>query len=133
MSVLDPAGLDARRLVHMWWMIFWMSLPFYVAVVGAAVWAIARHRARSSEPLDPAPGPRRDPVATGVVAAALVLVGVLLGVIMLADFRPRRALRDRSEPLTVKVTGHQGCGTSSTRTRRPRTSSPAPTRCTCRS
>jgi len=109
-SVLDPAGLQASRTAHVWWIYFDVCAVMYVLVMAAVIAAVLRHRAAGAAPEPPGelPGGFRRGV-TRVVAALLVISSALLVILMLEDFRVRGALHDlvHHETMSVRVTGRQ--------------------------
>ena len=47
-SILHPAGVQAARVSHLWWVMFWICAAVWGAVAMAALIAIVRGRRGSS-------------------------------------------------------------------------------------
>jgi cytochrome c oxidase subunit 2 len=107
-SALDAAGIQALRIEHLWWLFFWICLVVYVIVVAVMlVSAVRRRNAPTPERAEAAPERERGLIR--IVAAAVGVTVVLLIVMLVGDFTTRRALRslEPSDPLEIRVTGHQ--------------------------
>jgi cytochrome c oxidase subunit 2 len=104
-SVLHPAGPQAARIIHLWWLMFWVCTGIFALVVGFLLYAVLHPRQQPQTTIAPATGRR---TAT-VVIAAVVMTGLVLCVFLVADFRTDRALAalTTSQPLKIKITGHQ--------------------------
>jgi cytochrome c oxidase subunit II len=110
-SALDPAGPQATRIAHLWWLMFWVSVVVFVAVVAFMLYAVARVRATSGAVPPPdlvMPRLTRWWMTVGVgvsITLTVIVLFVLLGVSTLTS----RALASlgRSDALSVTVTGHQ--------------------------
>ncbi|HEX6621562.1 MAG TPA: hypothetical protein VF024_18015, partial [Solirubrobacteraceae bacterium] len=79
-SALDPAGPQAARIAHLWWLLFWVSVVVFAAVVVFLLYAVVRARVPVAVP--PAPElttPRRTRwwMALGVGASTALTVIVL--------------------------------------------------------
>ena len=100
-SIIHPAGIQAARVSHLWWVMFWICAVVWAAVAVAALVAIARGRRGSSTATDAQIG-RSVTVAGGVSVAALL--GLLFQSIVTG-----RALDTLRSPdaLRIQVTGNQ--------------------------
>ena len=100
-SILHPAGVQAARVSHLWWVMFWICAVVWAAVAVAALVAIARGRRGSSTATDAQIG-RSITVAGGLSVAALL--GLLFQSILTG-----RALDTLRSPdaLRIQVTGNQ--------------------------
>ena len=70
-SILDPAGIQAARVSHLWWVMFWICAAVWGAVALAAVAAIVRGRRGSATASDTQLG-RSVAVAGGISLVALI-------------------------------------------------------------
>jgi len=100
-SIIHPAGIQAARVSHLWWVMFWICAVVWAAVAVAALVAIARGRRGSSTATDAQIG-RSVTVAGGLSVAALL--GLLFQSIVTG-----RALDTLRSPdaLRIQVTGNQ--------------------------
>ena len=100
-SIIHPAGIQAARVSHLWWVMFWICAVVWAAVAVAALVAIARGRRGSSTATDAQIG-RSITVAGGLSVAALL--GLLFQSILTG-----RALDTLRSPdaLRIQVTGNQ--------------------------
>jgi cytochrome c oxidase subunit II len=100
-SVLHPAGLQAVRLNHLWWVMFWVCTVVFLCIVAAVALAIVfGRRAR------PAPS---DAMLSGTVAAAVGVSIVALLVLLTASEitgRDLEALKSQ-DALRIQITGNQ--------------------------
>jgi cytochrome c oxidase subunit 2 len=101
-STLNTAGVGARRVEGLWWVLFWISMAVFVEVLAVLVWAFVFRRG------DQVRVRRGDPVRFVTIAGAglpfVILVTVYgLGLNNLA------ALGDApdDQATTVEVTGHK--------------------------
>jgi len=100
-SIIHPAGIQAARVSHLWWVMFWICAIVWSAVAVAALVAIARGRRGSSTATDAQIG-RSVTVAGGLSVAALLFLlfqSIVTG-------RALDALRS-PEALRIQVTGNQ--------------------------
>jgi len=51
-SVVHPAGIQAARVAHLWWTMFWICASVWAAVAIAALWAIRRGRRGTAAPVE---------------------------------------------------------------------------------
>ena len=100
-SIIHPAGIQAARVSHLWWVMFWICAVVWAGVAVAALVAIARGRRGSSTATDAQIG-RSVTVAGGLSVAALL--GLLFQSIVTG-----RALDTLRSPdaLRIQVTGNQ--------------------------
>lgn len=110
-SSLDPAGIQALRINHLWWFFFWVCTVVYVLVLLALLFVWLRRRVRleapASSPFDPGKGSED---RTARVVSVLVGITVLiLFIFLMSEFFTGRHLYARTDPnpLQIKVTGKQ--------------------------
>jgi cytochrome c oxidase subunit 2 len=100
-SILDPAGIQAARVSHLWWVMFWICAAVWGAVALAAGVAIVRGR-RGDAPVTDTQLGQSVAVAGGVSLVALVALlsqSVVTG-------RALDTLRS-ADALRIQVTGNQ--------------------------
>ena len=100
-SILHPAGIQASRVSHLWWVMFWICAAVWGAVAMAALIAIVRGRRGSSTATDVQIG-RSVGVAGGISLVALF--GLLFASV--ATGRALDTLRS-PEALRIQVTASQ--------------------------
>jgi len=107
-SALDPAGIQALRIEHLWWLFFGIAAVVY-AIVMAVMLVAAIRRRNAPLPARAEEAPDRERRLLRIVAGAVGVTVVLLLVMLVGDFTTRRALRslEPSDPLEIQVTGHQ--------------------------
>jgi cytochrome c oxidase subunit 2 len=100
-SIIHPAGIQAARLSHLWWVMFWICAVVWCLVATAALIAIARGRRGRSTATEAQIG-RSVAVAGGVSLVALL--GLLFQSVLTG-----RALDTLRTPdaLRIQVTGNQ--------------------------
>lgn len=111
-SGLSPEGPAAESLVGLWWLMFWLAMAIFAAVIVALVVSVRRRRERAltDDRLagEGAVGGGNWLMLIGGVAVPTV-VAVLLMVLMIttgAEVRGLdRLLDDPAEPLVIEVTG----------------------------
>jgi cytochrome c oxidase subunit 2 len=109
-DILDAAGPQAAHIVDLWWLMFWVCVAVFVAVMAMLGWALWRApRSDAATPPDVVPvsvGERqlRWSVAVGVAVSSLLLVGLLV-----ASVLTDRALAEMpvDDALNVRVMAHQ--------------------------
>jgi len=107
-SALDPAGIQARRISHEWWLFLWTCLGVYVLVLITLAMAIARKRKGGNPPRVEPQEPARERRMLRTVGTCVGATVVILFMFLLVDLFTGQALsRMPDDPLTVKVTGHQ--------------------------
>ena len=104
-SALHPAGPQATHISHLWWLMLWVCTGIFVLVMGFLLYAVFRPRQQNQTAIVPATERR----TARAVVAAVVITGLVLCVFLVADFWTDRALAalSTSQPLKIKVTGHQ--------------------------
>ena len=104
-SALHPAGPQATHISHLWWLMLWVCTGIFVLVMGFLLYAAFRPRQQNQT----ATTPETERRTARVVVAAVVLTGLVLFGFLVADFWTDRALAalTTSQPLKIKVTGHQ--------------------------
>jgi cytochrome c oxidase subunit 2 len=108
-DVLAPAGAQAAHIASLWWIMFWVCVAVFVALMAALAWACWRApRAGADTPhLNPS---HRSERGTGrAVAAAVAVSTLLLFGLLVASIATDRALAQlpRADAVTVHITGHQ--------------------------
>jgi cytochrome c oxidase subunit 2 len=100
-SIIHPAGIQAARVSHLWWVMFWICAVVWAAVAVAAMVAIARGRRGSSTATDAQ-------MARSVTVAGGLSVAALLG-LLFQSIVTGRALDTLRSPdaLRIQVTGNQ--------------------------
>jgi cytochrome c oxidase subunit 2 len=100
-SIIHPAGIQAARVSHLWWVMFWICAVVWAAVAMAALVAMARGRRGSSTATDAQIG-RSVTVAGGLSVAALLAL-------LFQSIVTGRALDTLRSPdaLRIQVTGNQ--------------------------
>ena len=100
-SVVHPAGIQAARVSHLWWVMFWICAIVWCAVAVAAVVAIVRGRRGASTATDTQLG-RSVAVAGGISVVALLAL-------LFQSVVTGRALDTLRSPdaLRIQVTGNQ--------------------------
>jgi cytochrome c oxidase subunit 2 len=100
-SILDPAGIQAARVSHLWWVMLWICVTVWGAVALAAVIAITRGRRGDATATDTQLG-RSVAVAGGITFVALIAL-------LFQSVVTGRALDTLRTPdaLRIQVTGNQ--------------------------
>lgn len=101
-SALHPAGIQAARIDHLWWLMFTVCAVVWIAVAGGALIAVWRGRRGANAEASPRTIARS-------VGTALAISVVALLVLLTASVVTGRAVGSlrRSDALRVKVTGYQ--------------------------
>jgi len=104
-SALHQAGPQATHISHLWWFMFWVCAGVFILVVGFLLYAVFRPRQQDQ----PVIAPEAERRTARAVIAAVALTGLMLFALLVADFLTDRALAalSTSQPLKIKVTGHQ--------------------------
>src|SRR5262245_27848572 len=104
-SALDPAGPQAARISHLWWLMLADCSAVFILVLGVLLLAVFRPRRSDTPGGDPAARRRMIITVGGAVAATVVILFILL----IASVSTVRLLSSlpAKEALTVEVTGHQ--------------------------
>jgi cytochrome c oxidase subunit 2 len=110
-SSLDPAGIQASRINHLWWFFFWVCALVYGLVLLAVLFvAVARRRSTDLAPAAPfQPSSPSDHRTTRVVSTLVAATVLILFVFLMSEFFTGRRLYALNDPnpLKVKVTGRQ--------------------------
>lgn len=101
-SIIDPAGIQAVRVAHLWWTMFWVCTAAWLAVGIAALMAIRRGRRSESDASDA----QITRYVAGAGAATLVALVALLFQSVVTG-RALDTLRTTSDPVRIQVTGNQ--------------------------
>ena len=100
-SIIHPAGVQAARVAHLWWVMFWVCAIVWCLVAAAATIAMVRGRRGTSTTSDARLG------RSVAVAGGLSLVA-LLGLLFQSVVTGRALDSLRSpEALRIQVTGNQ--------------------------
>jgi cytochrome c oxidase subunit II len=104
-SALDPAGPQAERISRLWWLMFWVCLVVFAAVIVALGYALRRGRRREA----PDNSPEAESRTTKLIVGSLAVTVIILFLFMIADFSTGRALGSlqSSNAIVIKVTGRQ--------------------------
>jgi cytochrome c oxidase subunit II len=96
-SALAPAGPQAARIDHLWWLFFWVCSAVFLLVMAALAVGLVREEQPTRQG------------TTRVVAGAAAVTAIILFVFLFASTGTGRAIGSLSRPdaLTVEVTGHQ--------------------------
>lgn len=104
-SALHPAGPQAARIAHLYWIFFWVCFAVYVIVVAFVIAAYIRGRRNAVADSEDTPGMRR-----AVISGAAITIVTLL-ILMGADAATGRDIGTfaQREPaqLEIDVVGHQ--------------------------
>jgi len=100
-SIIHPAGIEAARISHLWWVLFGICTTVWILVALAALMAISRGRRAASN--------ATDRQASRTVAIAAVISAVTLIAILTQSVITGRALDTIRTPgaLHLVVTGNQ--------------------------
>ena len=104
-SALHPAGPQAMHISQLWWLMLWVCTAVFVLVIGFFLYAVFRPRPHDQS----ITAPETERRTARVIVAAVVITGLVLFGLLVADFWTERALAalSTSQPLKIKVTGHQ--------------------------
>jgi cytochrome c oxidase subunit II len=113
-SSLAPAGEQAARIAHLWWIYFWVLISIFGLVAIFLFLAILRRRSPAEVPLE---GPITTPqigserrVSNTVISCVIATVIILFVLLFIDMFVGRDVYALASSdpnPLVVKITGHQ--------------------------
>jgi cytochrome c oxidase subunit 2 len=109
-DALNSAGIQARRIENLWWLLFWVTLVVFILVM--MFLARTMLRTGGSELLGQKPAPQNEsedrPLAVGVFVAVAITV-VTLFVLLVSGISTGKALASlqSKNPVTVEVIGHQ--------------------------
>lgn len=106
-SALHPHGIEAARIGHLWWLMFWVCSAVFVLVMVAMGLAITRQPRESGlpGPIPPESRLRMNRVVAGAVGVTVLTLFVLL----FASVSTGRAVASLGAPkaTVIKVTSHQ--------------------------
>lgn len=103
-SAFDTFGPDAARLTDLWWLMFWMAVPIYLATMAILVVAVVRSRSRDTI-LDPREVRYSSLlVGGGVVVPLLVIIPLIYSTVVVGN---DISSGDEGDHLLIEVTGHQ--------------------------
>jgi cytochrome c oxidase subunit 2 len=113
-SSLAPAGEQAARIAHLWWIYFWVLLSIFALVAIFLFLAILRRRGEVEVPFEdpittPQIGPERS-LSNAVISCVVATVIILFVLLFIDMFTGRDVYALASSdpnPLVVKITGHQ--------------------------
>jgi len=104
-SVLDPAGVQADTIHHLWLLMLWVTTAVFVIVVVVVVVALARGRRRREHNTAVT---TESTLTTAVAAAAGATVVILIALLAASVWTTRStAALQASNAVSVAVTGHQ--------------------------
>jgi cytochrome c oxidase subunit 2 len=113
-SSLAPAGEQAARIAHLWWIYFWVLIAIFGLVAIFLFLAILRRRSAVEVPLeDPITTPQigsERRVSNAVISCVIGTVIILFVLLFIDMFVGRDVYALASSdpnPLVVKITGHQ--------------------------
>src|SRR5207237_9382627 len=88
-SVLDPAGPAAAHIMHLWWVMFWVTTAVFALTMAFLAWGFVRGTRRSphgDRQLQLTSDPTIDRALTGSVAMAVGATVVILFGVPVASF-----------------------------------------------
>ena len=100
-SVIHPAGIEAARASHLWWLIFWICTAVWITVAIAALVAIRTGRRAASRATERQLG-------TNIAVAGVLSVAVLIAILFesVLTGRAEDAIRTH-DALHLQVTANQ--------------------------
>lgn len=106
-AALDPAGIQAERVMGVWWYMLIVAVVVFAAVVGAVLYGALRRRDGSADTVEVEPARERW-LARWVGGAVAVSLLILFG-FLIVDFATGRAMAVAPEPpaLTIDLRGYQ--------------------------
>ena len=112
-NALDPTGIQAGRIDHLWWFYFWTTLAVYLLVLlflFIAIFKVSRKPyIPSGERQRIVTGEKGDKRLTVAVGVATGITLALLFVLFLADLFTGKSIHSLHSPdaLTIKINGHR--------------------------
>jgi cytochrome c oxidase subunit 2 len=118
-NALAPAGEQASRIAHLWWIYFWvLSAVFVLTAIFLFLTISRRSGAVSTEPVTGEPPPEKsERTISGVVIGAVIATVVILFALLITDFLAGRAIyalgetdlhpENSGDSLEIKIRGHQ--------------------------
>ena len=109
-DMLNSAGIQARRIEDLWWLLFWITLVVFVLVMGF----LGRTMARLSDDSLLLQKPAREDeikehsLQTGVIVAVSITLVIIFG-LLVASISAGKAMASLQSktPVTIEVVGHQ--------------------------
>ena len=106
-SALDPAGPQAAKIEHLWWVFFWVCAVVYVLLLAFFFAAIIRsQRNIAADASSDADTRFHVPVSTATGLSALGLLGLLIASVAVGAATGKLGQHDPNQ-LEIEVTGHQ--------------------------
>jgi cytochrome c oxidase subunit 2 len=103
-SALRAAGVQAERIEHLWWLMFWVTLVVTLLVLGMLALAVWRGR-QHAQPQSPSGDPK---LLTQVGLATAATVVILFGLLVASVLTSRSIASQRDESaLIIDVTAYQ--------------------------
>jgi cytochrome c oxidase subunit 2 len=114
-NALDPAGVQAGRISHQWWLFFSIVTFVYVAVMIALIIALLKHRglsatadATKNDAPDLQPDEARESRMRYTIAGLVAVTTMILFIFLLSDWFTGRALSAYPlNPMRIQLTGRQ--------------------------
>ena len=109
-DALNSAGIQAQRIEHLWWVIFWTTLVVFVCVIGFLGKSVVR--THDVQLLREKPEPEAPEADKGLKVAVITAVAVTvialfsLLTIAISTGKAMASLQSKN-PVTIEVTGHQ--------------------------
>ena len=110
-SALHPAGPQAARIERLWWLMFWVAVAVFVAVISVLSGAVGRSRSKTADmppPILETAAPDR--TATKFISVAVAIMVIVLFVLLvdsvIAGKNETQSLVSKN-PVSIQVTGHQ--------------------------
>src|SRR4051794_20906462 len=105
-SVVDPGGVQAARIAHLWWFIFGVCAVAFVLTIIAMSVAVWRRRETPVENFHPV---SEEKTKTQVVTGAIALTVIILFAFLITSAVTGKANASLSSknPIAIEVTGHQ--------------------------
>src|SRR3954453_13541257 len=106
-SMVNPQGLQAARIDHLFWLIFWVCIIAFVLTIAALSRAVLKRRETPVENFRPVD--KRETTKTRVVAVAIAITVISLFGLLVSSILTGKAIASLhpQNPLTIEVVGHQ--------------------------
>ena len=109
-DILNSAGIQAKRIENLWWLLFWVTLVVFVLVMSFLGRTVARANDASLLIQKPAKEDqiKEQGLQTGVIVAVSITVVIIFG-LLVASISAGKAMASLQSktPLTIEVVGHQ--------------------------
>jgi cytochrome c oxidase subunit 2 len=109
-DILNSAGIQAQRIEHLWWIIFWVTLVVFILVMSFLGRSFSRRQDVGGLTMLPA-SPAKDSEAhlSVSVSAAVLVTIVILFVLLVVSISTGKSLASlqSKNAVTIEVTGHQ--------------------------